>query len=306
MEIDTRLELLERIDELRARREAVILAHNYQLGEVQDIADYVGDSLDLARKAAATPAEVIVFCGVHFMAETAAILSPDKIVLLPAKEAGCPLADMADAERLRRMKTEHPGAAVVCYVNSSAEVKAESDICCTSANAAKVIAQIEPGRDIIFLPDQYLGDYVRKVTGRQMILWPGFCPTHMRILPEHISRKKKQYPDAKVIVHPECRREVTRMADEVLSTGGMCRYARETDAPTIIVGTELGLLHRLDKENPDKRFVPATEQAVCPNMKLITLEQVPWALEEMQYRIEVPQQVRSRAEAAVQRMIASG
>ena len=306
MKIDPRLELLKRIDELRARREAVILVHNYQLGEVQDIADYVGDSLDLSRKAAATPAEVIVFCGVHFMAETAAILSPDKIVLLPAKEAGCPLADMADAERLRRMKTEHPGAAVVCYVNSSAEVKAESDICCTSANAARVVAQIEPDREIIFLPDQYLGDYVREVTGRQMILWPGFCPTHMRILPEHINRKKKQYPDARVIVHPECRREVTRMADEVLSTGGMCRYARETDAPTIIVGTELGLLHRLDKENPDKHFVPATEQAVCPNMKLITLEQVLWALEEMQYRIEVPQQVRSRAEAAVQRMIASG
>lgn len=305
MEIDTRLELLERIDELRARREAVILAHNYQLGEVQDIADYVGDSLDLARKAAATPAEVIVFCGVHFMAETAAILSPDKIVLLPAKEAGCPLADMADAERLRRMKTEHPGAAVICYVNSSAEVKAESDICCTSANAAKVIAQIEPGRDIIFLPDQYLGDYVREVTGRQLILWPGFCPTHMRILPEHINRKKKQYPDAKVIVHPECRREVTRMADEVLSTSGMCRYARESDAHTIIIGTELGIIHRLAKENPDKHFVPATEQAICPNMKLITLEQVLWALEEMQYRIEVPQQVRSRAEAAVQRMIAS-
>lgn len=306
MEIDTRLELRERIDELRVRREAVILVHNYQLGEVQDIADYVGDSLDLSRKAAATPAEVIVFCGVQFMAETAAILSPDKTVLLPAKEAGCPLADMADAERLRRMKMEHPGAVVVCYVNSSAEVKAESDICCTSANAARVVAQIQQDQEIIFVPDQYLGDYVRKVTGRQMILWPGFCPTHMRILPEHINRKKQQYPDARVIVHPECRREVVHMADEVLSTGGMCRYARETDAPTIIVGTELGIIHRLDKENPDKRFVPATEQAICPNMKLITLEQVLWALEEMRYRIEVPHEVRSRAEAAVQRMIASG
>jgi len=306
MEVDTRMELHERIDELRTRRGAVILAHNYQLGEVQDIADYVGDSLDLARKAAATPAEVIVFCGVYFMAETAAILSPDKIVLLPAKEAGCPLADMADAERLRRMKTEHPGAAVVCYVNSTAEVKAESDICCTSANAARVVAQIRQDREIIFLPDQYLGDYARKVTGRQMILWPGFCPTHMRILPEHINRKKQQYPDAKVIVHPECRREVVHMADEVLSTGGMCRYARESDAHTIIIGTELGIIHRLEKENPDKQFVPATEQAICPNMKLIALEQVLWALEEMQYRIEVPHEVRSRAEAAVQRMIASG
>ncbi len=306
MQVNTRLELCDRIYELRTRRGAVILAHNYQLGEVQDIADYVGGSLDLARKAAATPAEVIVFCGVHFMAETAAILSPDKIVLLPAKEAGCPLADMVDAERLRRMKTEHPGAAVVCYVNSSAEVKAESDICCTSANAANVVAQIEPDREIIFLPDQYLGAYVQKVTGRQLILWPGFCPTHMRILPEHIALKMKQYPDARVIVHPECRREVALEADEVLSTGGMCRYARETDAPTIIVGTELGIIHRLQKENPDKRFVPATEQAICPNMKLITLEHILWALEELQHRIEVPLEVRSRAEAAVQRMIASG
>ncbi|UCH64143.1 MAG: quinolinate synthase NadA [Fidelibacterota bacterium] len=306
MRVDDRLDLHERINELRARRGAVILAHNYQLGEVQDIADFVGDSLDLSRKAASTSAEVVVFCGVRFMAETAAILSPDKIVLLPALEANCPLADMADAERLGRMKAEHPGAKVVCYVNSSAEVKAESDICCTSANATDVIAQIEPDREIIFLPDQYLGDYVRRVTGRPMILWPGFCPTHMRILPEHIALKRKQYPDARVIVHPECRSEVALEADEVLSTGGMCRYARETDASTIIVGTEVGMIHRLQKGNPDKHFVPVTEQAICPNMKMITLEHVLWALEELEHRIEIPNEISSRAEAAVQRMIATG
>ncbi len=303
---DTHVELYDKIDKLRSRHKAVILVHNYQLAEVQDIGDYVGDSLDLSRKAASIAAEVIVFCGVHFMAETAVILSPDKTVLLPALEAGCPLANMATAEQLRRMKAEHPEAVVVSYVNSSAEIKAESDICCTSSNAVKVVEQIEGDREIIFLPDQNLGDYVQSVTGRRMILWPGFCPTHVRILPEHITRKKMQFPDASVIVHPECSREVVRMADEVLSTGGMCRYAREADAPTIIVGTELGMIHRLEKENPEKHFVPATEQAVCPNMKMIRLDQVLWALEELKHQIQVPEPVRSRAETAVQRMIAVG
>lgn len=306
MTADTRVELCEKIDEWRSRRNAVILVHNYQLGEIQDIGDYVGDSLDLSRKAATAAAEVIVFCGVHFMAETAVILSPEKTVLLPALEAGCPLANMATADQLRQMKAEHPEAVVVSYVNSSAEIKAESDICCTSSNAVKVVEQIERDRDIIFLPDQHLGDYAQSVTGRRMILWPGFCPTHVRILPEHIKRKKEQYPDASVIVHPECSREVVEMADEVLSTGGMCRYARESDASTVIVGTELGMIHRLEKENPGKHFVPATEQAICPNMKMITLDQVLWALEELQYQIRVPEPVRSRAEAAVQRMIAVG
>ena len=286
-------QLVDKIEKLKKQQSAIILAHNYQPGEIQDIADYTGDSLGLSVKASQTDAKVIVFCGVRFMAETAAILSPEKTVLLPDKLAGCPLADMADTERLRQLNAEHPGAAVVCYVNSSAEVKAESDICCTSANAARVVAQIEPDREIIFLPDQYLGSYVQGVTGRKMTLWPGFCPTHMRILPEHIALKRKQYPDARVIVHPECRREVALEADEVLSTGGMCRYARETDASTIIVGTEVGIIHRLQKENPDKHFVPATAQAICPNMKLITLEHVLWALEELQHRIEVPGEIRS-------------
>jgi len=303
MRIDDDPELREKIDELRKSRGAVILAHNYQLGEVQDIADVVGDSLDLSRRAAATPAEVIVFCGVHFMAETAAILSPDKVVLLPSLKAGCPMADMVDAEGLQGLREKHPQAAVICYVNSSAEVKAQSDICCTSANAAQVVSQIPEDREIIFVPDQYLGGFISKRIKRQMILWPGFCPTHMRILPEHIERKKKQYPDAVVIVHPECRPDVTELADEVLSTGGMCRYAEGSDASMIIVGTELGIIHRLQKESPGKTFLPASDQAVCPNMKRITLKDVLWALQEMKHRIEVPVDVRHRAEAAVQRMI---
>lgn len=298
-----RTESIEKVKELKKRRNAVILVHNYQLGEVQDIGDFVGDSLELSRKAQGVSAQVIVFCGVHFMAETAAILSPGKVVLLPALEAGCPMADMIDAEGLRQMKKEHPGAAVVCYVNSTAEVKAESDICCTSANAGKVVSRIPKNGKVIFVPDQYLGSYVGQITSRQMVLWPGFCPTHVRILPEHIQRKKREYPEATVIVHPECTPEVRDLSDAVLSTGGMCRYVKESHAGTIIVGTELGIIHRLQKESPGKVFVHATEQAVCPNMKLITVEKVLWALEEMKHRIQVPEDVRQRAEAAVQRMV---
>jgi quinolinate synthase len=297
-------ELIGKIDALRRARNAVILAHNYQLGEVQDVADYVGDSLELSRKAAATPAELIVFCGVHFMAETAAILAPRKTVLLPVLDADCPMARMVDAAGLRALKSKHPGAVVVGYVNTTAEVKAECDICCTSANAERVIASIPPGREIIFVPDQYLGGFVRQRTGRDMILWPGYCPTHARILPHHIETLRRVHPQAPVIVHPECRPEVTALADAVLSTGGMVRFARETRAATILVGTEIGLIHRLARENPDKRFIPVTEQAVCPNMKKIDLQDVYWALEHLQYRITVPEEIRARAETAVQRMVA--
>jgi quinolinate synthase len=295
--------LAARIAKLRRERSAVILAHNYQLGEVQDIADHVGDSLELSRRAAASDAEVIVFCGVHFMAETAAILAPRKTVLLPSPHADCPMARMLDAETLRGLKREHPEAAVVAYVNTTAEVKAECDTCCTSANAAQVIARIPADREILFVPDQYLGAHVRQLTGRPLILWPGYCPTHARILPRHIREKREQYPDAEVIVHPECRPEVTALADAVLSTGGMCRYVRETAAEDVIVGTEVGMIHRLKREAPGKRFVPATEQAICPNMKQITLDEVLWALEEMQVRITVPEAIRERAAAAVQRMV---
>ncbi len=304
--IDTDARLVEEILRLKRERNAIILAHNYQLGEVQDIADFVGDSLGLIQKAAQTGAAVIVFCGVLFMAETASILCPDKKVLLPDIHAGCPMADMITTEGLRQKKKEHPGATVVCYVNSTAEVKAESDVCCTSANAVRIVERLPEKKDILFIPDQYLGHYVFTKTGREMILWPGFCPTHTRIKSQDIIRLKREHPQAKVVVHPECRPDVIALADEVLSTGGICRFARSTMASEVIVGTELGILHRLRKENPDKRFIPVSEQAVCPRMKLITLENVLWSLEEMAPEVRVPEEVRLRAKAAVDKMLEVG
>ena len=299
------VELTEKIISLKKRRNAVILAHNYQRGEVQDIADFVGDSLELSQNAAKTNADVIVFCGVHFMAETASILCPDKVVLLPDMNAGCPMADMVNAERLKERKRELPNATVVCYINSSAEVKAESDVCCTSANAVKVVESL--GRkEILFVPDQYLGHYVSTKSGREMHLWPGYCPTHVRIQAEDITRLKKEYPRAKAIVHPECRPEVIAVADEVLSTGGMCRFARQTEAREIIVGTEIGIIHRLRKENPGKRFISASEQAICPRMKLITLEKILWSLEEMAPQVKVPEEIRLKAKLAVDKMLEIG
>ena len=296
-------ELIGKILRLKKQRNAVILAHNYQLGEVQDIADFVGDSLELSQKAAKTDADVIVFCGVHFMAETASILCPDKMVLLPNINAGCPMADMITAERLREKKNGLPEAMVICYINSSAEVKAESDICCTSANAVPIIEKLSDVQEIIFVPDQYLGHYISSKIGRRLNLWPGFCPTHMRIMPEDILRLKQRYPEGKVIVHPECRPEVISLADKVLSTGGMCRYATQSEAGEIIIGTETGLIHRLRKENPDKNFIPASERAICPNMKLINLEKVLWALDEMKYEVKVPEETRIKAKSAVDRML---
>jgi len=294
--------LIEKILQLKKQRKAVILVHNYQLGEVQDIGDFVGDSLELSQKAAETGAEVIVFCGVHFMAETASILCPDRVVLLPDMHAGCPMADMVTAESLKRRKGELPKATVITYINSSAEVKAESDICCTSANAVNVVESAESD-EILFVPDQYLGHYVATKTNKKMHLWPGYCPTHARIQPEDITRLKKEYPQAKAMVHPECRPEVIALADEVLSTGGMCRFARETEAEEIIVGTEMGIIYRLKKENPGEKFIPISEQAICPDMKLITLEKVLWSLKEMAFEVKVPEAVRLRAKAAVDRML---
>lgn len=301
--IQTQPDLISRIEELKKGRKAIILVHNYQRPEVQDIADFRGDSLGLSQAAAQTKAEVIVFCGVHFMAETAAILSPDKIVLLPDKNAGCPMADMITAVQLREMKKLHPRAKVVCYVNTTAEVKAESDICCTSANAVKVVNSFPLEEEIIFVPDKYLGIYVRSRTGRNLILWEGYCPTHVKILPEDILRQKRLHPEAKVIVHPECRPEVIALADEVRSTTGICEYARETGSREIIVGTETGILYRLKQENPEKIFYPATERAVCPNMKLTTLEKILWSLEALQPRVTVNEEIRQRALIAVNRML---
>ncbi len=297
--------LIEKILSLKKRRGAVILAHNYQLGEVQDIADFVGDSLELSRNAAKTDANVIVFCGVHFMAETASILCPDKIVLLPDLGAGCPMADMVTAERLRQKKREHPDATVVCYINSSAEVKAESDVCCTSANAVKVIESLD-AEEILFVPDQYLGHYISTKTDKRMILWPGFCPTHIRIHRERIKELKQEYPQAKVVVHPECLPEVIALADETLSTGGLCRYANKSAVGEVIVGTEIGIIHRLRKENPGKRFIPASEQAICPKMKLITLEKILWSLEEMVPEVKVPEEIRLKTKTAMDKMLEIG
>jgi len=295
-------ELIEKIFALKKRRNAIILVHNYQLGEIQDIADFVGDSLELSQKAARTTGDVIVFCGVHFMAETASILCPDKVVLLPDMNAGCPMADMITPEALKAKKKEHPDAVVVCYVNSSAAVKAESDICCTSANAIEIVQSLGD-RQILFIPDQYLGHYVSSRTGKKMILWPSFCPTHVRIRPETVKELRRHYPQARVVVHPECRPEVIALADEVASTSGMCRYARRDDVREMIVGTEIGIIYRLKKENPGKRFIPVSEQAICPNMKLITLEKVLWSLEEMKPEVKVPEEIRLKAKAAVDRML---
>lgn len=295
--------LIEKITSLKNAKNAIILAHNYQLGEIQDIADFVGDSLELSQKAAGTTADVIVFCGVHFMAETAAILCPEKTVLLPDTHAGCPMADMLTVKRLREEKKKHPNAKVVCYVNSTAAVKAESDVCCTSANAVRIIEKLSAAEEILFIPDQYLGNYVAGKTGRNMILWPGFCPTHVRIQPQDISRLKVEHPQAKALVHPECRPEVIALADEVLSTGGMVRFAYETEAEEMIIGTEMGLIHRLRKENPGKRFIPASEQAICPRMKLITLETVLWSLEQMTHQIRIPERTRLKAKTAVDKML---
>ncbi len=295
-------ELVEQINSLRKQRNAILLVHNYQRGEIQDIADFIGDSLELSQKAAATDADVIIFCGVHFMAETAAILCPDKTVLLPDIHSGCPMADMITTDSLQKKKEELPDAAVVCYVNSSADVKAESDICCTSANAVRVVEALDDD-EILFIPDQYLGHYVSTKTDKKIYLWPGYCPTHAQMQPEDIIRLKKEHPKARALVHPECRPEVIELADAVVSTSGMCRYAQETDAEEIIVGTEIGIIHRLEKENPDKTFIPISDKAICPNMKKITLDKVLWSLQEMSPQVTVTEPTRVRAKRAVDWML---
>jgi len=264
------MQLIEEIQKLKKKRNAVLLVHNYQPGQIQDIADFLGDSLELSRQAAKTDAEVIVFCGVRFMAETAAILSPDKTVLLPDKAAGCPMADMITAKQLRQLKAEHPDALVVCYVNSSAEVKAESDYCCTSANAVEVIRSLPADKRIIFVPDKHLGHFAMKKTGRDMILWPGYCPTHVSITAEDIRQAKRRYPDAVCIAHPECPAQVLECVDEALSTSQMLRYASNNPAREFIVATENGIIYTLQKQNPEKKFYEATPRAICPNMKRIS------------------------------------
>jgi quinolinate synthase len=295
--------LIEDILQLKKKRKAVILAHNYQIPEVQDIADFSGDSLGLSQEAAKTEAEIILFCGVHFMAETAAILCPEKTVLIPDLNAGCPMANMITLRQLKELKKKHSQAIVVTYINSKAEIKAESDYCCTSSNAVKVVQSIPEDKEIIFIPDKYLGSYVASQTRRDLILWEGFCPTHRRILPEDILKKKALYPKAEVLVHPECIPEVIAMADKVLSTTGICKYAKESKSEEFIIGTEIGILHKLKKENPEKKFYPASELADCPNMKLNNLEKLLWSLEDLVYKVEVPADIAQRAKRSIDRML---
>lgn len=303
MKDPVRESLIADIQRLKKEKNAVILAHNYQLGEIQDIADFTGDSLELAVKAAKTDAEVILFAGVLFMAETAFILSPNRTVLLPRLESGCPMADMADADGVRALKAKHPGAVVVTYVNSSAEVKAESDLCVTSANAVKIIRSIPAGREIIFVPDRGLGAFCAHETGRELILWPGYCPVHMRITPEMILRRKAEFPDAEVIIHPESALDVIDLADAALSTGQMLRRVKESPKKQFIVATESGLIHRLQNENPEKQFIPVSEQIICPMMKMHRLEDIVTSLSTLSHRITVPLEIAERARLPIERML---
>jgi quinolinate synthase len=288
--------LTEKINRLKKERRALVLSHNYQAGEIQDVADFIGDSLELSRMAIRTDAKVILFCGVHFMAETAALLNPDKTVLIPDLTAGCSMSDMVTVEKVRALKAKHPGAVVVCYVNTSAAVKAESDICCTSSNAANVVSSIPADREIIFIPDQYLGNYVSRLTGRKLILYDGYCPVHYRIMASDLEKLKSYHPAAEVVVHPECTEEVVAQADRVLSTSGICQAARQS--------TATGILHRLQKENPGKKFFAACQWCDCTHMKVNTLEKVLWSLEDMQHVVTVPEEIFLKARRAVERMVA--
>lgn len=295
--------LIEKIEKLKQQRNAVILAHNYQPPEIQDLADFTGDSLGLSIKAAETDAKVIVFCGVQFMAETAAVLSPRKTILLPDKLAGCPLADMITADQLRKLKQQHPDATVVCYVNSSAEVKAESDYCCTSSNAVEVVESLPADREIIFVPDQHLGRFVIEKTSRELVLWPGYCHVHVVITEADIRNAKANHPDAIVMAHPECTEPVKALADELLSTGQMLNFAGKNTAKRFIVATETGMIYALKRQNPQSEFIAASERAICPNMKRITVEKVLWSLEDMRYKVTVPDKVRVKAKKALDRMV---
>ncbi len=313
MAVATESLLLEEISDLKRERGALILAHNYQRDEVQDLADYVGDSLGLSRRAAAADADVIVFCGVHFMAETAAVLAPDRTVLLPDLEAGCSLAASITAEQLRAWKAEHPGAVVVSYVNTSAEVKAESDYCCTSSNAVRVVEQIPADREILFCPDFFLGSHVERVTGRKLHVWLGECHVHAAIHGAELERQLRSHPGAELLVHPECGCTTAALeaagrgelgpATVVTSTEGMVRHAAASPADTFIVATEVGVMHRMRQLAPAKNFLAANPDAICPYMKTITLEKVRDSLRDLKHRITVPEPVATRARAAIERMV---
>lgn len=296
----------DEIQALKKKRNAIILAHNYQIGEIQDVADFTGDSLLLSQQAAKATADVILFCGVHFMAETASILCPDKKVIIPDMQAGCSLADMILPEDVRAWKAKHPNGLVVAYVNTSAAVKAESDYCCTSSNAEKVVRSLPLDKEILFIPDNFLGTYVKRQTGREnMELWKGWCPTHVMIQSEELAKLREIYPKAEFLMHPECGclTKSMHLADKILSTEGMVRYARESSAKEFIVATETGILHRMQKDNPGKLFIPAAAQAVCSYMKMNTLEKVVYSLENLKYEVKVPKELADRARLPIERMV---
>jgi quinolinate synthase len=315
---DETADLVDKIGRLRKAKNATILAHNYQLPAIQDIADFVGDSLELSRIAATTIADTIVFCGVHFMAETAAILAPDKKVLIPDLQAGCSLSDTIDANQLRQWKLDHPGAVVVSYVNTTAEVKAESDYCCTSSNAVKIVNAIPADKEVLFLPDMFLGAYVKKMTGRRNLhVWWGECHVHAALRPQDVKATLAQHPGADLMIHPECgcstsalhmisTGDIPTEGTHILSTGGMIRHARASTADKFVVATETGILHRLKKDNPNKRFIPMREDAVCGFMKMITLEKVCRSLENEVYEVVVPEEIAVKANLAIERMISIG
>ncbi len=313
MQNNTQQNLFDEVNRLRREKNAVILAHNYQVPEIQDVADYVGDSLGLSRQAAETDAEVIVFCGVHFMAETASIISPDKTVLIPDLEAGCSLADSITAEQLREWKAVHPDAVVVSYINTTAEVKAETDYCCTSSNAVGIVNSIPEETEILFLPDKFLGAYVEMVTGRDLNIWQGACHVHEKIGELNLAEKHKEHPDAEMLIHPECGCSTSCMMKSamyfdckdghVFSTSGMLNRAQESDADKFVVATETGIIYRMEKENPGKQFFAANEDSVCDYMKMITLENLRDALKYDQHEVKVPVELAQKALIPIERML---
>jgi len=303
MSLNLNSEIINSINKLKKEKNAVILAHCYQNIEIDHVADFVGDSLSLSRRAAETDADIIVFAGVYFMAETAKILSPQKKVLLPRLESGCLMADMINAEELRRFKAEHPGAAVVCYVNSSAETKAEADICCTSSNAVKVIKSL-PEKEILFVPDRGLGAYVAsQVPDKKIISFYGYCPTHMKIRPKEITELKNKHPNAEILVHPECHMEVIKLADFVGSTAGIMKRVKESKSGSFIIATEIGVVERMQRDYPDREFISASEKAVCENMKWNRLEDILNSLKNEVHEISVEENLRQRAYRAIKRMM---
>ncbi len=301
------MDIIKDIQLLKEKRNAVILTHNYQRPEVQDIADFTGDSLGLSIEASKTKADVIVFCGVYFMAETAKILSPQKIVLIPDKESGCPLADMITAYQVRELKKKYSKAKFLCYVNTPADVKAECDVCCTSANAIDILREkFTEDDEIVFVPDKHLASYAASRIKRHVIIWQGYCSTHAMILPEDIEKAKREHPEAKVMAHPECSAVVLALADVIVSTSGMLKYAKESGAEEFLVATETGMLYPLKKAYPQKQFYPVTDRALCPNMKRSTLEKVKLALENNIHQVELPETIIHRAQKSIQNMITPG